>query len=107
MIGQWSLLMATGTVPEIKTEPIRLAFHLVAELFTAICLLLSGIAMLRQVSWSKVFGYFAGGLLAYTVIASPRYFAQQGQWPIVAMFAILLGLDIVSVRYLMLYRGST
>jgi len=36
----------------------------------------------------------------YTVIVSPGYFAQQGQWPLVAMFAVLLILALVSLRLL-------
>jgi hypothetical protein len=35
-------------------------------------------------------------MLAYTAIVSPGYFAQQGQWPLVGMFAVILALDIVS-----------
>jgi hypothetical protein len=37
------------------------------------------------------------GMLIYSVIVSPGYFAQQGQWALVAMFAVLLVLAIVSV----------
>jgi hypothetical protein len=33
-------------------------------------------------------------MLTYSVIASPGYFAQQGQWALVAMFAVLLVLAI-------------
>ena len=32
-----------------------------------------------------------------TVIVSPGYFAQQGQWPLVFMFAVLLVLDVLCV----------
>jgi hypothetical protein len=36
-------------------------------------------------------------MLVYSVIASPGYFAQQGQWALVAMFAVLLILSVISV----------
>jgi len=36
-------------------------------------------------------------MLVYSVIVSPGYFAQQGQWGLVAMFAILLALAVISV----------
>jgi hypothetical protein len=36
-------------------------------------------------------------MLAYSAIVSPGYFAQQGQWIFVLMFAILLALALVSV----------
>ena len=36
MIGQWGFSLAMGQVPEVATEPIRLGFHLAAELTTAL-----------------------------------------------------------------------
>jgi hypothetical protein len=42
----------------------------------------------------------ANGLLIYTVIVSPGYFAQSGQWPLVGMFALLLVLAVLSIRSL-------
>ena len=31
MIGQWSVFLATRRMPELKTEPFRIAFHLAGE----------------------------------------------------------------------------
>jgi hypothetical protein len=39
-------------------------------------------------------------MLTYTVLVSPGYFAQLGQWPLVAMFAVLLILTLVSYALL-------
>ena len=97
MFGQWGFSFATGAVPEVTTEPVRLAFHLAAEGTTALCLIVGGIALLLHKRWAPKFGLIAGGLLAYTVIVSPGYFAQQGQWSLVGMFAVLLLLDILCV----------
>ncbi len=41
------------------------------------------------------------GMLFYTVIVSPGYFAQQGVWALVAMFAVLLVLGLVGLRALL------
>ncbi len=101
MIGQWGFFLAVGAVPEVQTEPIALAFHLAAECATAICLVAGGLALLRQAVWSKKLALLAAGMLAYTTIVSPGYFAQQGQWPLVAMFVGLLVLDCVSAWVLM------
>jgi hypothetical protein len=97
MFGQWGFFLAVGAVPELQTEPIAIAFHLAAEFATALCLLVGGIALLRGAAWAKNLSLFAAGMLAYTVIVSPGYFAQLGQWPLVGMFAVLLVLDVVSV----------
>ncbi len=96
MFGQWGFFLAVGAVPELQTEPLALAFHLVAEFATAICLIAGGLALLRQAAWGKKLALLAAGMLAYTTIVSPGYFAQQGQWPLVGMFAGLLILDGVS-----------
>jgi hypothetical protein len=97
MIGQWALFLATGQVPELETEPLRIRFHLAAEFVTAIVLLLGGIALLTDQAWAGWFYPLAIGMLLYTVIVSPGYFAEKRQWPFVGMFAILLIIAVVSL----------
>lgn len=97
MIGQWAMFLATGQVPELETEPLRVRFHLAGEFATAIALLVGGIALLTDQAWGRWFYLLALGMLLYTVIVSPGYFADKGQWALVGMFAILLLLALVSV----------
>lgn len=94
MLAQWVFFLATGQVPELQTEPWRIAFHLVAEFITAIGLIVSGGMLMKRVAWGARSYLFFSGMLAYTVIASPGYFAQQGQWPLVVMFVVLLALSL-------------
>ena len=95
MIVQWSYFLATGQVPEIRSEPLRLAFHLVGEFLTAFGLLVSGMAVLKRIKWGKLVLLVSNGLLIYSVIVSPGYFAQTGQWEMVTMFMVILALTIV------------
>jgi hypothetical protein len=97
MFAQWGFFLGTNQVPEVKTAPIALGFHLTAEALTAIALLLGGIGLISKKAWARTVDLIALGMLAYTAIVSPGYFAQQGTWPLVAMFAVLLALMVVSV----------
>lgn len=97
MFGQWGFFLAAGQVPELQTEPIRIYFHLAAEFTTAILLIFSGIALLKRWPWAINVYFVAAGMLLYSIIVSPGYFAQQGQWAFVGMFAILLILTIGSI----------
>jgi peptidoglycan/LPS O-acetylase OafA/YrhL len=97
MIGQWAVFLAAGQVPELKTEPYRIRFHLAAEFLTAVALLVGGVALLTDQTWSHWFYLLAVGMLLYTVIVSPGYFAEKGQWVFVGMFAVVLLLALVSV----------
>jgi hypothetical protein len=97
MAAQWVFFIAARLVPELQTEPIRIAFHLAAEFITALGLVVSGIGLLRRVPWAKNAYLLFTGMLAYSAIVSPGYFAQQGQWIFVLMFAILLALAAASV----------
>ncbi len=100
MVAQWVFFLVTGQVPELHTEPIRITFHLVAESVTAVSLMIVGMGLLRTKSWGRSAGLFAPGLLVYTAIASPGYFAQTDEWPMVAMFGVLVGLAAASVAVL-------
>ncbi|MGD9030597.1 MAG: hypothetical protein PVG25_12375 [Anaerolineae bacterium] len=97
VIGQWLFFLATDQVPELKTEPLRIRFHLVAEFVTAIALLIGGIALLTGQAWGRWFYPLAMGMLLYTVIVSPGYFAEKGQWLFVVMFSVVLLLALVSI----------
>jgi len=97
MIGMWSFFLVTGKVPEIQTEPFRIAFHLAAEFATAIFLIIGGVGLLRNLPRATSIYFVAAGMLLYSLIVSPGYYAQQGEWPFVAMFAILLIVALVSI----------
>jgi hypothetical protein len=100
MLAQWVFFAVTGQIPELQTEPIRIGMHLAGEGLTSLVLILSGIGLLQRRSWARTSTIFALGMLTYTVIVSPGYFAQQGVWPIVIMFALLLVFALVCLRNL-------
>lgn len=96
MMAQWTASYLSHQIPELKTEPIRIAFHLTAEMATALMLILGGIAVLAGASWGRDVYLLALGMLFYTAIVSPGYFAQQGQWIWLGIFGALILLAIVS-----------
>ncbi len=97
MFAQWIFFLATGQVPELQSEPWRITLHLVAELVSAAGLIISGAGILRNTTWARKAYLFFAGMLTYSVIASPGYFAQEGQWALVAMFVVLLTLAVAAV----------
>jgi hypothetical protein len=97
MAAQWAFFLAAGQVPELQTEPIRISFHLAGEFVTALGMIVSGTALLRETAWGRSAYLFFIGMLAYSAVVSPGYFAQQGQWIFVAMFALLLALAAACV----------
>ena len=90
MLAQWSFFLIAGMVPEFQTTPVKISFHLIAELLTALALIITGSASLRGKQWGLTLYAVAIGMLIYTVINSAGYFAQLGEWPFVSMFALLL-----------------
>ena len=95
MFGQWAMFLATGNVPELQTEPIRIAFHLAGEFTTAGLLVAGGFGLLTLRKWGYHVFLLALGMLLYTIIVSPGYFGQLGQWVFVLMFAVLVVLTVV------------
>jgi len=80
MVGQWTVSYISKQIPELKTEPIRIGFHIAAEMATAVLLIVGGIGLLVQSKWSVDIFLLSMGMLFYTAIVSPGYFAQKGQW---------------------------
>jgi hypothetical protein len=100
MLAQWAFFLATGSVPELRTAPLEIAFHIAAEGLCALALLLTGFALLRERSWGVRFYPVAAGMAFYSEVNSPGYFAQSGQWALVAMFAVLALLAVASLASL-------
>jgi len=97
MIAQWIFSIVTGGVPEFETTPWAIGFHLAAEFSTALMLLAGGIAALKLKKWSRQVLLVGLGMVIYSEIVSPGYFAEQGQWAPVAMFAVLLFGAVIAV----------
>jgi hypothetical protein len=97
MIGMWSVSYFTNQIPELQSEPIRIKFHLAAEFATAGMLILAGLALLTGQGWAIPVFLVATGMLLYTVIVSPGYFAQKGQWAYLVMFGVILILAVASL----------
>ncbi|MDQ3864390.1 MAG: hypothetical protein M3317_13025 [Actinomycetota bacterium] len=100
MIGWWAFSFTKGRVPETRTEPVRLAFHLAAEALTAVLLVVGGFGLLFSSSWASAVYLVGSGMLLYSVIVSPGYFAQRGEWPLVGVFVVLLLLALLSLALL-------
>jgi hypothetical protein len=90
MIAQWTFSILAGGVPEFQNAPWEIAFHLAAEFSTAAVLIVGGMAALKSVTWSRQVLLLGLGMVIYSEIVSPGYFAQLDQWAFVVMFALLL-----------------
>ncbi len=97
IFGQWAFFLISRQVPELKTERVRVLFHIVDEFLTAAVLIASGSGLLAQQSWAAAIYPVAIGMLLYTIIVSSGYFAQKRVWPLVGMFAVLSILATISL----------
>ena len=106
MIAQWMFSIVSGGVPEFKTTPGTIGSHLAAEFFTALMLISGGISTLRSNYWGERILLGGLGMVIYSEIVSPGYFAEQEQSAMVVMFAILLFGAVLAVMSL-LRQGDT
>lgn len=101
MIVQWGLSYFSRQIPELETEPIRIWFHITAELITAAILITAGIGILIGREWGQTLYFVSAGMLFYTAIVSPGYFAQKGQYSWLFMFGAILVLQVISLLLLL------
>ncbi len=95
MLGMWSVLLGTGQVPELRTAPLEVSLHLLAEGLTAGFLIGAGVGLTRRAPWANTVLSFALGMLLYTVINSAGYYTTSGDWGMVGMFGTLAVLTSV------------
>jgi len=103
MIAQWSITIGKKRVPGPEAGatsgrgPIEMRFHWAAEFATAALLIAGGSALLLDCAWATSIYLVSVGMLVYTVINSPGYFAQRREWAMVCMFSVILLLAVVSL----------
>jgi hypothetical protein len=103
MVVQWTLTILRRDVrgPEAGYAagrgPVEMGFHWAAEFATAMALMAGGLGLLAGWAWAFPVYLVATGMLIYTVINSPGYFAEQRQWAPVAMFGLILVVALVSL----------
>ncbi len=88
--GLWTVLLATGQVPEVQAGQVDIWFHIAAEMAMAAALLAGGVALLRASRHGPLLSAFALGWLTYSAVNSPGYYAESGDWAAVAMFAVVV-----------------
>jgi len=101
MIGMWTVLLGTGQVPEIDTEPIYLSYHLIAEFATAVTLLIGGFGLFTNRKWGLKAYLVSMGMLLYAVLIAGGYYAQKGEWAMIGMFTIFTILTAIFVALLL------
>ena len=97
IIGVWTMLYITGSIPELNTEPIRIWMHLIAEMTTGIVLILGAYGLLRNKRWGYNTYLISMGMLIYTLIISPGYYAEKGNYLFVGIFIIMAFLAIMLI----------
>ena len=95
IIGMWTILYIIGSIPEFDKEPIRIGMHLFAEIAAGIILILGAYGLLSNKRWGYNIYLISMGMLIYTLLVSPGYYAEKGNYLFVAMFAIILFFSIV------------
>jgi hypothetical protein len=106
MIGQWTFSYISKQIPELKTERVRVLFHIAAELITALALIAGGVGLLGGSAWGAPLYLVATGMLIYTMIVSPGYFAQKGQYVWLGIFGALLVLTLISIGVVLRSMGG-
>jgi hypothetical protein len=100
----WSMAVLSRKVPEIEEGRVDIWFHVAAEFATALALVGGGAAVLvdARAPWSVGLSSLGLGLLVYTLIASPGFYAERRQLPMVGMFVgfWLLTVPAVVLRFL-------
>ncbi|MHA2391709.1 MAG: hypothetical protein ACXAEX_07050 [Promethearchaeota archaeon] len=94
MLCMCIFLLGKREVPELRTKPTQIFFHLVAELLTSITLILGGVGLFMDQPWGVALFFIAIGMAIYSTINAAGFYGQLKDWP---MFIVLLVFTFVSL----------
>jgi hypothetical protein len=95
LLSTWIVMILSGRVPELVTQPVQTMFLLVAEILTGASLILSGYGVLAGARWGQPANLIALGMLVYCSINYFGVLCQQGNIPA----AIFMGLVTVAALF--------
>jgi hypothetical protein len=96
MLIMWIFLLGKREVPELKTKPTQIYFHLVAELLTSFALIIGGIGLIMNQSWGVALFFISIGMAIYSTINAAGFYGQLKDWP---MFIFLIVFTIISLIF--------
>jgi len=97
MIVMWVVMLLSGSVTELRDGSVEIYLHLVAEFATSIVLIVGGALVLMR-RWPGNSVLLVGlGMLTYTVVVSPGYYADLGEFAFIVMFAVLFVLTVAAI----------
>jgi len=94
MLCMWLFLLIKREVPELKTKPTQIFFHLIAEFLTSIMLIIGGFGYITNQSWGVALFFIAIGMTIYSTINAAGFYGQLKDWPI---FITLLVFTLISL----------
>ena len=94
MLSMWLFLLIKREVPELKTKPTQIFFHLAAEFLTSVMLIIGGIGLIMNQSWGVAIFFIAIGMAIYSTINAAGFYGQLKDWPI---FITLLVFTLISL----------
>ncbi|MFX0139867.1 MAG: hypothetical protein ACFFDN_39870 [Candidatus Hodarchaeota archaeon] len=94
MLSMWLFLLIRKEVPELKTKPTQIFFHLTTEFLTSIILIIGGFGLMMNQSWGVAIFFIAIGMVIYSTINAAGFYGQLKDWP---MFIILIVFTIFSL----------
>jgi hypothetical protein len=102
VVAWWAIAAATDGIVELQEGRIDIVFHIAAELLMAWLLIAAGTSLLRRgrTPATRTMSALALGTLLYSSINSPGFFAEQGAWWAVAMFAAIAAAAAVTAASL-------
>ncbi len=105
MLGMWFLLLFKREVPELKTKPTQIYFHLIAEFLTAVFLIIGGIGFIMNQPWGVAVFFIAIGMAIYSTINAAGFYGQLKDWPmfitlmVFTIFSLLIAALIVIIEF--------
>ena len=70
---------------------------IIVQWTTAALLMISAWGLHKQAAWGRKLALISTGMLFYTALVSPGYFAQQGNWIWLGFFGVILLGGVASV----------
>lgn len=97
IIGTWFFLFKQNRLNELHMRRMEMTSHLIAEIITAILLIIAGVGLLLNIAWATIISPVSLGMLFYAIVNISGRYVEDRDTVMVIILTVAAALTAIAI----------
>ena len=97
IIGTWFFLFKQNSLNELHKRRMEMTSHLIAEIITAILLIIAGVGLLLNIAWATIISPVSLGMLFYAIVNISGRYVEDRDTVMVIILTVAAALTAIAI----------